>query len=807
VEFFKLHNNKDERCFVNRDEAIELVRNEFKNLCTSVQGDFFRVIEIYGMGGIGKSRFVRKLYMDIFNNDCEKVFVSFEIKKREQVLDNLIFIRKQLAQPMLRFDFALINYWDRNHAEKLDDSFMNKIKNGLIISLSDLASHIIGLGNYIPSLIQLTDILNALVKKHRHSKAEELLYTIGWSDQYLIEQMPVLLGSDLKEHIEKRKRPYVFIFDSYMQSQPYSESKEWLYQLIGATQKGLFIISGREKLRWSDKEEHILQCELENLPVQAAQELLEKNMLACHYDMIPMIINTTECIPIYMNLALDLYQGNSTKSDYNVDSALFSDKHLLVKNFICHLQENFHDAILALAVVRIFDENIFTHLNKELNLGFPVLEFETLCNITLINYIETSKGLLKFHDVFSSNAIRVHTSKQKEYIFRCYLQFISMRSMLYRTDELTTLFLNILETGLDIFKHTSIPNDVCEGILEVFFRLMSQKANFDIPSIPKIVSGHYKDTLLFVYAEIYRGLDTRKVIQWLEDIKNPKAFGRHEISYRLLLLYKRSLIGEYATLAQELKQINCDLKIEDIGTWYYLKTKHYLTDYFLMEGNFLEAYQMILNTRNECDNSLPINDDYLLRRTIGHIYRFNMQISDAKRVYQELVKDYGDISRIAVYLYTNLCESSCYFDDDVFESTVQIALRLSEQLTTARNTGKILYSQAIQSIIKKNYNFARECINKSININENDGYQSGKLFAFMAQAYLDYAQNGIIKNDTFNAIDELLIKNEVYTYFRLPIYIMQKQEDLVESQRIAYNWLNFDYTVHQYRCFIGRLNH
>jgi hypothetical protein len=808
MEFFELQQDMEERIFVDREELISIVTREYNTLYEQYSYNFFRVIEIYGMGGIGKSRFLRMLNADLFKQEYNKVFVSFEIKKREQVLDNLITIRKQLIYPMPRFDFALISYWDRNRVEKLDDSFMDSIKSNIAIIIADLVKDAVGasLPIPIPSFGDMVECLNSLIKKHRTRVAEKMLSIVGWSDQYLLDQMPILLGTDLKECLKKSTNPHVFIFDSYMQSQPYSESKEWLYQLIGSIQIGLFIISGREKLQWSDKENHIICYEIESLPEQAAKELLERYMQPQDYNLIPLIIKTTECIPIYMNLALDLYREGTNKHKELIDSALFTDKHMLVQKFIGHLPECFHGMILALAVIRVFDERILEHMNHKLNLGFPMLEFEQLCNATLINYIETTKDLYKFHDVFSSNATLVHSEKQKIRIFECYLRYISSHGIhYYKGDALTTIFLNILEIGREMFLLPEISNETSEMIVEIFLKLMSEKANFDIPPIPIQASSYYKDIILYIHAEIYRREDTIQTIQRLEAIRNPETFGRHNLSYRLLLLYKRSLLGEYAEFGNELEQINCRLSISDIGTWYYLKAKYYLSDYLVMKGNFSDAYQLALNTESECDYNLSLDDRFHLKRNIGHIKRFNMLIDDAEHEYSNLLNDYGNITSIAVYLHTNLCENACYFNSEVFDCHIQVAFALARKLKSVRNYGKLLYSQAIYDTVRKEYKTAQIRINESIAVNEKDGYQSGILFTLMAQAYLDYAIHAEVQTNTQSCIEQLLIKNDVYTYFHLPIYIMQGNLKKVECLRTQYKWLDFDHTVRQYNRFFKQL--
>ena len=128
----------------------------------------------------------------------------------------------------------------------------------------------------------------------------------------------------------------------------------------------------------------------------------------------------------------------------------------------------------------------------------------------------------------------------------------------------------------------------------------------------------------------------------------------------------------------------------------------------------------------------------------------------------------------------------------------------AKELGHTKNIGKLYYSRAIAYILTKEYDKAQNDINNSIRINITDGYDSGCLFAYMAQTYLDYATIGYISTDTLKEISKLF-KNGVYKFYKLPIYIMQNRDDKIKKIKYEFSWLDFDYTVKQYKLFLSKI--
>lgn len=811
--------SSDVKQFVDRTEIRNIIMTECNH---NIQKDnYFKVISIYGIGGIGKTKLLNKIKQSIYEGEHKRkvISISFEIDKNHQSLENLIKIRKALKKRCCLFDFALLLYWDRNRCERLNTDFLNALKKNYITDFIDVLINIANiplslsdipiLQTGIPSINVIFDFINLIIDKIPNGHFKRIINEISSSsDIELSDNMPLYLGIDILHQMEDNI-PTVFIFDSYKQSQPYSESQEWLLKLIGTIHKGLFIITSREELLWQDDENDIFVYKLNAFPENAARELLESYIPKDKNDLIETIIESTECVPIYVDLAIKVYQ-NELKSHSNphyiIDKSLFHDRSLLVKQFINHMPNHWQDLLIDLSVVKIFNEDIFDYIIKDQNLPCPLTDYYSIVNISLIDYQENSGELIKLHDVFCMNGSKILPVNVKLKIFRSYLTYLSYRIVRYDSSlsikGMVTLFLNVLSIESNLSKEIDLDVTDWEKTLDMFFQLYDMKAQF-IPPLPQEGnSNNYNDILYLVSSINHKCISTHESVKLFKSIKNPSIFGTHKKSYLLLCNYAVSLLGKYNDWYKLLFQILDGLSSKDHGRWYDTRTRLYLADYWIMTGSFKKAYQILLTMKNYMlENYMSEEDALLIYRYIGHIFRFNFNCETAAKAYLEIYNKFKDSISVDVYINTNLCETYCYYKPDFFEKKFEDILFKAQQLKHIKNIGKLYYSRAITRIIKKDFNGAKEDIKRSIEINHNDGYQSGELFAYMAQAYLEYSRYANIQPRTYKIIISLIKQNNVYSYFRLPLYIMKEMKEKVEELRDSYEWLDFDSTVKAYNQF------
>lgn len=809
--------------FVDRTEIRSIIMDECDYKMQ--KDDYFKVIAIYGIGGIGKTRLIEKIKETIKSSPQKRkiIHISFEIDKNRQCLDNLIKIRKAFSNRCSIFDYALLNYWDSNRIERLNDDFINTLKSEFITNFVDMIGEISGgimpcIAPSIsfvsmPSISNIFECVNELIPKITNLQYKHILQDIpGLSSQDILDRMPLYLGIDIQRQQNKSSEvPMVFIFDSYQQSQPYAESQEWLFKLISTIGKGLFLITGREELQWSKPDDEFMIYPLTAFPEDAARDLLKTNMQNATHELIDTIIESTECVPIYVDLAIKVYKSELDVNPQSlVNKSLFTDRNLLVRQFINHMPLHWQEVLMVLSVIRVFNRDIFNHIVKDQNLPCPITDYEEIIQVSLIDYVENSAELSKIHDVFCKNGSKILKWEVRLTIFKSYLRYLSQRSIhqdsSLSTAAMVTLFLNVLSLESVFSKERQLEVVVWESTLDMFFFLYDMKVIFNPPVPSSEYSNDYNDLLYLISSINHKSINTGQSVEMFESIKNADIFGKHKKSFLLLWKYALSLLGKYDELYVLLKDINMQLTKNDQGEWYDTRAKLYLTDFRIMKGSFIQAHIALLKMKNYMEsNYLSEEHTLLIYRYMGHLYRFNFFCEEAANKYKDIFKTMPDTLSLTVYIKTNLCETFCYFSPDYFKENFEEILALAQQLKHIKNIGKLYYSRAIARVVTGDFIEAQYDIDKSLQINREDGYQSGELFAYMAQAYLDYAQNGFVNVKTEEKIIELIHQNKVYGYFSLPLSIMAHDDFRTNSMRDEYEWLDFNFTVAQYKKFFNSI--
>ena len=458
--------NLPEEHFINREEIRNVIENYYARFNTD-GANMFNVFSLYGFGGMGKTyliKYLKKRFVKTVPANLI-IHITFEIQENSQMLYSLIKIRKAFNHSCPIFDYALLYYWDIERIDRLNDDFLRLLKNDLISAYTDLgldfASFILDF--FVPSFGDLQNVINSFYTKIKNKRIKATLSELQHMEiREIYEKLPCFLACDIKAYMQKKDINYIFLFDSYQQSMPYSETDEWLFTFISELQKGLFIITGREKLQWNPVSYKIREFHLDIYPENEARDFLRQVIPDSREDILETIISTSGCIPIYVSLAYDLYlKERDISADNIIKKAKFKDRSSLVRHFISHLNKEWQDIIIYLAVVKVFNNEIFDFLIDNLNLPCSKLDFDDIVKVSLFKYIENSNKLYKLHDVFCSNVVSILPSKIVNKIFSNYLFYLSKREI-YRylicknLDSMITLFTNVIELCIEYSNQINI---------------------------------------------------------------------------------------------------------------------------------------------------------------------------------------------------------------------------------------------------------------------------------------------------------------------------------------------------------------
>ncbi len=824
ANFNNLLEDNIERTFTDRETIMQLLFDSLVDL--NQNSNYYHIIDIYGMGGIGKTRLLKEFITRLSPEPI--FFITFEIEKRSEIINNIYQIRCKLKKNCPVFDYALLCYWNMTNPEILNKDFMKHFKDNFFSDVLDVIANITGCAKsnlptiQIPVILSVNSILTFMDSLFQ--RIPQLLHKSIFSkiksstNDELLDLLPRILGVEIRNQILQKDIPNpIFVFDSYQKSQPYSDSEEWLYHIISNINLGLYIITGREPLNWPINKKHFSSYLLDCYPKEDAKKLLEETIIN-RPDLVDLIIEITQCIPIYIDIALNVYEKESqiVGSDL-IDKALFKDRNKLIKHFINHLEPEFQSTILDLATIGVFNQEIFHYLSKERMIASKAYNYEEIVKGSLCQYLSygSNNNLVKIHEVFSRDVQHIRPLAEFYSIFKTYVDYICFRRDIIVNENngstLSILLQNILSLAISIEARIkkektnveyTIETSIIEKMLDIFFTLISYRIRFYPQAPNKINTPIMQDVLKFIYAKTFEKQNTLKTLQRLTEIKKPYLFGKHNISYEAVLYYTKALTGQYHQLENWINDIDKNLTDKVKQEWFYNRIKIYKADCDMMHGRFKTAHMALSLLQNGYLNN---DDDYSIRRTIGHIYRFNFQVEKAALEYNNLLKSYNVNPVYYEYLTTNLCETKCYFPSTFFINKAEKFLKTMTDPYNIKNKAKVYYSLAIAYIVKKDYYTAQKYINKSIKINQQDGYISGKLFAYIAQAYLDYARDNKINDSTNKKIHSLIEKNKVYSFLKLPLLLITNNIMDINKILHLYEWLNFDETIYKYKLFIHQL--
>ncbi len=194
-------------------KSLEAFSNESKN------GE---ILVFYGVGGIGKTKLIRKLYEETdqillkseHKTTINKVHISLDAYDYSNPVNVLMNIRKQLSISCPLFDYALLAYSVKTKQNEQD---VSRRFSGLKGPVFDIINELISLGMgsvSIPSNIlrKAADLVSDIHIKMKFKEEVEAIN--GYTESEIYQRLPYYLGISINHAAEKGTRHVIFI-DSY----------------------------------------------------------------------------------------------------------------------------------------------------------------------------------------------------------------------------------------------------------------------------------------------------------------------------------------------------------------------------------------------------------------------------------------------------------------------------------------------------------------------------------------------------------------------------------------------------------------
>jgi hypothetical protein len=472
--------------FTNRDTQRRAFLSLVDGLANNLENkDECRVVVYYGVGGVGKSSLLKQLTHDLLKVRDNAAFSSVDfidpscrtVAKALLELQRNIVCNKKISWP--HFELAYSLYFKKKNPDIVfrekdlpfteESSFMGN----LLAALDHM-----GIAGAIVGGVSIAYKLFTKYGLEKELKAD-LTALEDLTAVEIEERLPAFFSYDLGRALKQNEIPvFVAFIDSYeslwengkTESNIFSQDS-WVRELIAHLPKVLFLISGRDRLRWSDVEAEwekcIIQCLIENLSQKDANIFLTK----CGIDNTELkekIIKVSDGHPYHLNLSVDTYyELKSQGLEISLEKFASSRRNVLSR-FLKNLDSSEIETLKVLSVPRYFDKIIFELLILEFKTGYPVTRFD---DFNRFSFVKNNNGRYLIHALMRESLKQILGQDLSNAVHKTLAEFYSQQFK-----QITPVATN--DALLALFQEENYHRSQCLSKIEYHDWLLKDKYDF-----------------------------------------------------------------------------------------------------------------------------------------------------------------------------------------------------------------------------------------------------------------------------------------------------------------------------------------
>jgi len=391
------------RWFSNREALIEA----FEGVLSTPKGESLPVTMIYGIGGIGKTWFIRYAIEAICKpREIPYAFLDFREEMYQSAESALFFLRSDILR---RYKYRFSRF-DLVWAEYARKALGYVIKRGGLIpeeleTLADLidALELVPFVGEVAKAIKLVDLLGRKATDWFQNQFGEhwgrVLEEMEPTD--LVDVMPIAFAEDLNGNIQRHSTRFVLFFDTFERIE--RSEGTFVRELAGVLEQIFLVIAGRNSLQWDEvDDEWADEAHLKQFLVGNFSELDTRQYLY-QFDivdeaMIEQLYQITEGHIQYLALAVDLIRTVRGKGEQVTRESLrIRAKEELLPQFLSELSGEERDVVQIAAVPRWFSEEVVEQL-----LGRPESTDRLMNKLVRYSFVEPRVEI--------EEAYRLHTT-------------------------------------------------------------------------------------------------------------------------------------------------------------------------------------------------------------------------------------------------------------------------------------------------------------------------------------------------------------------------------------------------------------
>ena len=719
----------------------------------------FRVLTFYGVGGIGKTSLLRELGKQAARRAgarriaLSSITIDFDSDHLTSAGDALYALRRQWPGDCPLFEFALARYWEvqGRSLEEIQRQLVKK--DSFLFDLVEAGVDFAGTFMPVKVLYQALGLGSEIARRYGGLRAE-FDRIAELSEAELAEQLPLLLGCAI-ESWERDEGGYLLLLvDGH--ERLFSDGRfklgklhgdQWLRELLGAAERGLSVICGRNRLDWGETtpewlpymEQHILG----RLSDADAEEYLSAIPVS-EPAIRETIIREAKGVPLYLDICASIYLVKKNAGQ-GLNEGDFSNAHgELVGRLMQCMDRDQAAAVRALSSLACFDRGMFATVTRSLNIGLPLDVYDDFCRTSYVEVEEDSNQIAKIHTIVRE---RLEPNLDRRDIV------VAIRSLLddafaCRSDSnyqraavlVRSVLPGMLRFGVDLpppqWARLAI---LCLDLADAGYVSVSQALGSGLSesshgeaarTVGRVIQAHCfrrkgdlgKSQDLYRSDGLLRGVD-----EYLKSLR---------LRVRYQAAHVDHLLGDYASASEEYQHIFLSpesTSYNDSARW-LARRQH--GDILMLKGRFSEALAVF----SQCENAFAEDLLWLLEcsRFKGHVFRFNWDIRGALSCYEhvhQVAREQKVVSMQGKAL-VNIAESCMWTDPERAIDAAIESLPINRAYDNVIECGKASTAMVLAFLGLRKVAEAKTALVDAANYFDKSSYRAGQVFALGAKACL-----------------------------------------------------------------------
>ena len=728
---------KRKLAFKNRERILADVTAQLS--ASHANKSYFRIVQIVGVGGCGKTRLIDKLSEQAKSRGFIPIRVSLESEASNMEAGPLQAIRKQLGFECMLFDTALAAYLmasGQMHALASNKTLSSNIALKGVETAAGVSGLVaLPLGFAVEAYDR---IKKATVKAMKYAREDfEEIDRMRTHSSELLERLPFYLGSDIERRLESTSDHFVFFYDSYekQRAQTLADKAPWLREFVGSLEAGLHLFASREPMDWpQDDWGDICQAPyiIDTLPKPDVEALFLEEC-GPPKRLLPKLVELSRCIPFYVEILITEYLSMKDAKGAVRVTDLPKSSTEAVARFIDHLDDPVQKLVVSLATVQFFDRPLLSGLIRALNLAIDLTEHDEILSAFFIEIVDDNLGIYKTHDLLTE-FVRLASGRER---FR--------QQALFEAAKVVSIA-SLDDVGADGSLHLFA--GLCAGsdfgaikdpglvalLLDIGYGLYDKGYWQELAGLSDSQESEASPSDSDLVRQFFKSISTRRIesiavglsgIRTLHGLK--ERFGRHRLSVEIETAYLTELAGDYGLAREQIRGIfkRC-VPIDPMQRPHY-RALLYHADFLIMDGELSDGADILLSVYEGIDPSRRSDWAELVRHR-AHAFRFSALFEDADGLYARAIEAAGASPALIAKLHTNVAETQCWTLPDKALEAADDAIELNTRLGNIIEISKARSAKAI-ALARLADATARDA-----------RYPAGALFAKQAQCLIEFAE-------------------------------------------------------------------